>query len=192
MTASFPLRAERGDASLLGLAGARHIPGSLPSGPFRRAGASPARHEPANREALLEPNPLGLTERALPLFAVRVDPLDLDLVRLDHRLQHPLGALIEGAAMLGRHQLARGAVEQPHVEMLFQFLDAVLRDGRRDAHVAPGGGKVAEFHHPHENRDIIEIGHAAPRRTISAQPIILPKFLKVIENYVPFGLQSLP
>ena len=74
-------------------------------------------------------------------------------------VQHLLGAGIEHGAVLGRHQLPGRAVEQPHAEMLLQFLDAVGGDGRRNPHVAAGGRQIAEFDHPHEDGDIVEIGH---------------------------------
>ena len=79
---------------------------------------------------------------------------------LGDRLQHLLGAGIEHRTVLGRHQLPGRAVEQPHAEMLFQFLDAVGGDGRRDPHVAAGRRQIAELDDAHEDGDVVEIGHA--------------------------------
>ena len=68
-------------------------------------------------------------------------------------------ALVEYAAMFGRRQLARRAIEKAHAEMTFEFLDAIAGDGRRSALIAPGGGEVAEFDDANENTKIIKIGH---------------------------------
>ena len=81
---------------------------------------------------------------------------------LGDRLQHLLGAGVEHRAVLGRHQLPGRAVEQPHAEMLFQLLDAVGGDRRRDAHVAARRRQIAEFDDADEDGDVVEIGHAAP------------------------------
>src|SRR5690606_10881827 len=75
--------------------------------------------------------------------------------RFLHRLQNLLRPVIEDAAMLGWRQLPRRAVEQPDTQMLLQLLDAGGGDRRRDAHVPPRSRKAAQFHHAHENSDVV-------------------------------------
>src|SRR5690606_40155142 len=48
--------------------------------------------------------------------------------RLGDGVKHLLGARIEDCAMFGRRELARGAVEKAHAEVLFKFLNSVGRD----------------------------------------------------------------
>ena len=113
-------------------------------------------------QAAAEPERRGDADGAARLAGQRAD----GGFGLGDGVQHLLGAGIEHRAVLGRHQLPRGAVEQPHAEMLFQLLDAVGGDRRRNAHVAARGRQVAEFDDAHEDGDVIEIGHA-DRRTFS-------------------------
>ena len=119
----------------------------------------------------------GDADRAARLAGQRAD----GGLRLGDRLQHLLGAGVEHRALLGRHQLPRRAVEQPHAEMLFQFLDAVGGDGRRDAHVAAGGRQIAEFDDADEDGDVVEIGHArghAFRRSMAIASHYFPDFFE--------------
>ena len=108
--------------------------------------------------AMLQASQIGTMDilRAAPWYTLAV-------LGFGDGFEHMFGAGIEHGAVFGRHQLPGGAVEETHAEVLLQLLDPVRGDGRRDAHVAPGRRQIAEFDDPDENRDVVEIGHAAIR-----------------------------
>ena len=87
---------------------------------------------------------------------------------LGHGVEHLLGSVVEDAAVFGRRQLPRRAVEEPHTQIFLQLLDTIGGNRRRDAHVAASGRQIAEFHDADEDADIVQIGHgphlAANRR----------------------------
>ncbi len=62
-------------------------------------------------------------------------------------------------AILGQADMPGGAVEQAGAHVLFQPGDPVADHGRRQAHVPPGGRQAPQLHHPHENGQILGIGH---------------------------------
>ena len=80
---------------------------------------------------------------------------------LDQRLEHLQRAVVERRALLGRGQLARGAVEQPHPEMRLQRLQPGRGHRRRQPQVVPGGRQVPQLVDPDEQAQVVEIGHAA-------------------------------
>ncbi len=74
-------------------------------------------------------------------------------------LDHASGVVIEGAADLGRGQLAGGAVQQAQAKAVFQILDPVRCDCGRQAQIAPPRRDRAQFDHPHEDPQAFKIGH---------------------------------
>ena len=106
--------------------------------------------------------------------------------RLGDGVQHLLGPGVECRSVLGRHQLPRRAVEQPHAEILFEFLDAVRRHGRRNSHVAACRREIAEFHDPHEDGDVVEICQPDCLERIRREASIFQIFLKVIVPILSF------
>ncbi|MNZ98263.1 hypothetical protein D3C78_1175400 [compost metagenome] len=58
---------------------------------------------------------------------------------------------VEAATVLGQRQLARGAVEQPHLQFLFEPGNTLADRGRRHAQFAGGIGKAAILSSGHED-----------------------------------------
>ena len=75
------------------------------------------------------------------------------------RAQHVLAGVVVDQPVLGRLDLARGAVEEARAEMALELLQAVAHDRRRQAHVAAGRRQAAELDDPDEHPDVLEQRH---------------------------------
>ena len=68
-------------------------------------------------------------------------------------------AFVEYAAVLGRSQFARRAIEETHTKMTLEFLDPIAGNSRRSALVAPGGREVSKFDDSNKNTKVIKVRH---------------------------------
>ena len=129
------------------------------------------------RVACLEPrqergqDPAGEAQgRGDPQVAVRrAAGIGDDALGVRHRRQHLLAGLVERGALLGRLDLAGGAVEQPDAEMALELLQPVADHGRRQAQVPPGGRQAAELDHPDEHLHVLD---QHPHRQPPSRPIV--------------------
>ena len=70
-------------------------------------------------------------------------------------------AAIEGLPLFRGRQAARGALEQPHAQVILKLGNPRRRHRRRDPQIAPRGGHAAQFIDTNEGADIVEIGHSS-------------------------------
>ena len=95
------------------------------------------------------------------------------LGRLD-RVEHLHGPLVEGPPLFGRGQAARGALEQPHAQVILELRDPRRGHGRRYPQVAPGGGHAAQFIDPNKGANVVEIGHFSEKLDTAWQYPAIP------------------
>ncbi|MNP18802.1 hypothetical protein D3C76_1112990 [compost metagenome] len=62
-------------------------------------------------------------------------------------------------ADIGQRQLARGALQQAHLQALLQLRHASRQARLRQPQHTPGGGEPAGFHHLGEVIEIVEVLH---------------------------------